>query len=129
MTIGGQPGRIGGVGRRHRLLLAAVFCVVAWATVALTTPRPADSQEAVASAAPCTPVDDPGTGTSDGQWHAGSRASAAITESLWKLSPVHADLAGARCGDLFETAPALPRRHCAFRRTPDHRPLRIPLLI
>ncbi len=83
----------------------------------------------MAASAACAQADAPDDGSdSDGQWNAHPRAHAAITESMWKWAPVHADLAGVRCPDMLmaiRTAdlPA-PRPHPA----PSHS-LHVPLLI
>jgi hypothetical protein len=118
----------------RRILLIVLFCAVAWTTSALTMPRAAAAGVPVASvplasAAPCAETGGSDRDSSSGtQWNAAPHASAAITESVWKLPLVHADLAGARCFDLFAaigaaSPPDRPARHAPLR------PLRIPLLI
>jgi hypothetical protein len=132
----------------RRILLAALFCALAWTTSALATPQMADGLVPVASGdvrvvmtsvagtdttatGPALDTDSGGSDhdrTSDGQWNAAPRASAAMTESVWRLPLVHAELASARGFDLFAAIRAASPPDFSARPAPV-RPLRIPLLI
>jgi hypothetical protein len=114
----------------RRQLLALLFCLTAWAALAQMGPPSADAAiNGAADVSSETGAGDPrGAGNSDSRWIAGNRARVSGTESLWKSSVVHADLAAARSGDVFiETStigrPARPPRNRSAQL------LHIPLLI
>jgi hypothetical protein len=112
-----------------RRLLALLFCLTAWVTLAQMVPPSADAPPDAAAVSSETEAGVPaGAGNSDSRWNAGSRAYVSVTESHWKSSVVHADLAAARSGDvLIETSTV-----CRLDRPTRHRSahlLQIPLLI
>jgi hypothetical protein len=121
--------------RRHngavrRRLIVLLFCLAAWATFAQVVPPAADAAtRAVAPVLSETAADVPGgTSGSDSRWNAGYRANVSATESLWKSSVVHADLAAARSGRVLATAYTVDRREPPARHRPPHL-LHVPLLI
>lgn len=111
-------------------LLALLFCVTAGAALAQTVPPSADNTtRATAEIFSERQAGVPGsTGDSDSRWNAGYRADASVTESLWKFSVVHADLAAAPSGGVSTEAYTANRRDRPARNRLAH--LRhIPLLI
>jgi hypothetical protein len=91
----------------RRFLLALVFGAVAWAAIAHpVTPTAGAGLDTIAaggsadapSASPAGPDD------SDSAWIAAARTHISVTESLWKSSDVHAELAGARPGVVNDEA-------------------------
>jgi len=111
----------------RRALLAAVFCVIAWTAGVQTMSQDRDTGPRLVAACAVTGETQPGSG-SDGLWHAAPRADAALTESFWKSSKVHASLAATRSAGLFVTRhPADPPARSS-RYSPGL-PRRIPLLI
>ncbi len=113
---------------RGRLLLAILLSVTAWATLAqLLQPSAAVAHAAHISAE--TEARRPGsTGDSDTRWGAGDRASVSVTESLWKSSVVHAQLAGTPSGNVFVETDVSPRRDRPAHYRSSHL-IHIPLLI
>ena len=111
------------------VVLAVLLSVCAWAPAAQFLPEPSHALVPAASAETGVhPVDSDSTDDPDGQWNAAARAAASITESVWKFSVVHADLAGARCSRL--TAPAVTIVSPDLRTRPaPGRLLSLPLLI
>jgi hypothetical protein len=111
------------------VLLTILFCLFVWATVAQVVPASSEAIMTVVGADGCSRRNDPrSTGDSDRQWNAQHHTNASITESVWKSPLVHAELAGARCPDVFVAMrnadlPDPPRT----RPAPGHL-LRIPLL-
>jgi hypothetical protein len=111
----------------RRVLLAALLCLCASASVDHLLARSPDAAMRAASTAFAL-QDDPGPDRSDSQWLAERPASAALTESVWKSPLHHAELAGARC---LHSADAIGRRDIPVRH-PSHAPphlLHVPLLI
>jgi len=118
----------------RRWLLAFLFCSLAWTAPAQMGAPAVGSDAATIRAAtadvPCESgaavPQDPGGRSS--QWIAADRASASVTESVWKSSLVHAALAAARSTDLFvRTAPPDRRDRPSSHRSPHLR--HAPLLI
>ncbi len=82
----------------RRVLLAASLCLAIWATVDRGA-RPPAGIDAAPSTVSCL-TDAPGsTDGRDPRWHAATRTSASITESVWRSELHHAELAGAFCLD------------------------------
>jgi hypothetical protein len=112
-------------------LLALLFCLTAWAAFAQLVPPAVDSTTAAADVSSNTEAGTrhgAGNGHSDGRWEAGYRACVSVTESLWRSSAIHADLAAERSsGGLIETRTATPRHRLAPDRSAHL--LHIPLLI
>ena len=113
----------------RRTLLALLFCLTAWAAFVQLVPPAVDSTIAAADVSSNTQAGDPqGAGNPDGWWGPGYRACVSVTESLWKSSAIHADLAAERSGDGFiETRTATPGHRLAPNRSAHL--LDIPLLI
>jgi len=114
----------------RRLLLAVLFCLTAWVAFAQILPPSAGATiGALADGSSENEAEAPDRDDEpDGYWNAGCRASVSITESLWKSSVVHADLAAARSGDVFIGA---GRRQRPDNLAPSRSPhlLHVPLLI
>jgi hypothetical protein len=114
----------------HCRLLALLFCLTAWATLAQMVPASADTTtNAAAGVSSETQAGAPrGAGDSDNRWDARYRANVSVTESLWKSSVVHADLAAARSGEMFIETYTVGRRDRPTGNRSAHL-LHIPLLI
>lgn len=113
----------------RRRLVALLFCLAAWATLAHIVPPSADAANALADVCSERDAGVPGgAGDSDSRWNAGYRANVSVTESLWKSSVVHADLAAAHSGDVFIDTDTVDRRDRPTRSRSAHL-LHTPLLI
>lgn len=111
------------------VLLAIVFVLSTWATVAQVVPAAAEATMTLAGADSCSELDGPmSSGDSDGQWHAQHRTNASVTESVWKSPLVHAGLAGVRCPNMFVSIRTSDGLDYPTPHAPRH-PLAIPLLI
>jgi hypothetical protein len=113
----------------RRLLLACLFCLTAWAALALMAAPSVDASDAGAAVASCTDARSPqGAGNSDGRWDRAHGACVSASESRWNSAAGHADLATGRSGIvLSETRSATPGNRLDPQR-PAH--LRhVPLLI
>jgi len=107
------------------VLLAAVLCLPAWATIdraLAVSSAAAGGATAVSLDAPC------GTDSPDARWDAGRRAGVSITESIWRSQLHHAELAGVACPDRLDPARQGERPHPWTPPAPPHLH-RIPLLI
>ena len=113
----------------RRLLLALLFCSTAWAVFARVPPAPAQAtRTAVVAVSSEMEAGTPRSTGAESQWQVAYRVQVSTTESLWRSSAVHADLAAAPSGDVFvETATVDHRARPA--RTPSAHLLDIPLLI
>jgi hypothetical protein len=84
----------------RRCLVAMVFCLTAWIVVAAV--QPSANAAPSAGAVPTAEAQAPdGAGHSDSRWVAGQRAFFSVTESLWKSSVLHADLAAVLARETF----------------------------
>ena len=98
----------------RRLLIALLFSLTAWATVARFTPAGADAANAV-TADVCSEAEAGGAGgttDSDSRWVAAHRAIVSVTESRWKSPGGHAT---------FVAAPARNALAETFRIGATHR--------
>jgi len=111
----------------HRLILALGLCALLLAA-ARTGPVPSDAVTTMASAEACAVTSDSPDGDSGQQWRKAHHAIAIVTESAWKLSPVHAGLGSIRVARLFELARFVSAPDPPAASTP-HYLLHTPLLI
>lgn len=123
LRAAGQNGRV-----IRGLLLALVLWSATWATSARVMPVAPDTTTLGAAAEICSGHDPWNTGHPDSWWGASTRFSAHLTESLWKSSVVHAELAGAPNVDVLVAVLDVRAPHPPARVTAPHL-LRIPLLI
>lgn len=110
----------------RRLGLAIVFFACVWALGTRTTVELSDGVVQDAAEACARSTEHTSTGDSDGEWRS-ARVNVSITESVWKTTLVHADLAGVRLPARFWTIAVVSADDRA--RPAPRTPLRIPLLI
>jgi hypothetical protein len=122
------PARVHNVAVRRWLLLAAVFSLTVWASLALAPSSSETTTDAV-TVAVVADVPTPGTtGDPNARWEVAHRPGVPLPESGWKLSPPHADLAAARSGVVCTTTDDTVNRALPSRSVPTSL-LHIPLLI
>jgi hypothetical protein len=110
----------------RRVGLAVVFFAVAWAFAAQATLESSDGI-VMAAAQTCAQPEPTSTGDSDGQWRS-LRGSVSITESVWKATLVHAELAVVRRPAMTSTNARVTSSDNRAGPAPSSL-LRIPLLI
>jgi hypothetical protein len=108
------------------MLLAIGVSALLWTAGARTPAIPAGDIMAMSDPGSCLlAADSHAPGGSDRQWRAPHHAIAAVTESVWKSAPVHAELAATPSPRVFDAArasssPDPPRRPAPhyLRHTP-----------
>lgn len=111
------------------ILLALSLSAVLWTAAARTELASPDDIIKMSGVASCSLAGDSnGSSDSDQQWRAGQQTIAAVTESVWKSSPVHAALAATRSALLFDAARAVSSPDPPIRSAP-HYLRHTPLLI
>ena len=111
------------------MLLAIGLSALLWTAAARTALAPPDDIFTMSGIESCQLADDsPEPSGSDQQWRPQPHAIAAVTESLWKSTLVHAALAATRSASAFDTARAASPPDPPVRSAP-HYPRHTPLLI
>jgi hypothetical protein len=113
----------------RRLVLAIGLSALLWTATARVESVPPDdilTMSGVESSQ--SDVDSHPPGDSDQQWRARHHAIAAVTESVWKFAPVHAELAATCATRVFDTVCPASSPDPPVRVAPDylrHTPLLI----
>jgi hypothetical protein len=91
---------------RRSIVLALALSALLWTVAAAGPATPESTSPAADAGASQLAGDTHGSGDSNQQWRAQDHTAAAVTESLWKSAPVHAELAGTRSEPAFDGAGA-----------------------